>query len=1652
MRDGAAAGRERDTPADRSASTGIDSAAGLPVRALGWLTDVISEDDALPPPGGARRGEFLDLLGRDLVAMVDEELRGTGLTGAGCPIIEQLVDRYRAAPLERWQRFLEQWVPAAAGRTADGVRALVTARARAGVREWRASGSSSALLPAGALGLLGAAAGAVGFAVPADPVTGLLDAVLRLGPGEPLPAGSRQRLAAGLGADTSTVRVHRSGALPGIAVTAGEHVVLGSHAPAGGTLGADALLAHEVAHAVQQRSRPAPGADSAEAERAADSAALAAVVGGRAARPAGTGLRLASCGGDGGILGGGREVQRLTAEQLQPLPNRPALAIATQPAFAAPPSAGPALGERLESSDPATRAAAIQELSAATGPDGWRLLVLASASPVPEVAAAAEQLVVTRLAQPDFLAWLAVLPGQGTGQLGDLAVGLLARAGEGARVDLEAYRGILRQQLQLLRIYRGELVAARDMTSTGPDTSFRDLEAGLATTDAVQLAGVGRRVSRLLERFTLIRAEVARTDSIAGAAGLSGPMAGLVQAHRQAMLDAAVTIGPEEQDATFAAVLAGMRRFTTDSTRRTVEELRTHVDEARDDLRKFLVPTIGFPPAPQLTAVIPPLAAELDALASRIAAWQPAVTAHPIAVLEDLGRIQPALMSLLARVRLARGAVSLERGARKLETTMPYIEPPPLQMGDSQGFGSFGAGRTILDVRDQQAITADLRTHRDNFALLAEGYERNPAVAEQLAAAEAQGAERTAQRANLWTISQNARYQADLLAAELQLAVAILIVAAWTGGVVGGITTDVLASTGLGEVVLGSWVIAASSVIAEGSAFYLTQRGLDWAVHGGQGDLLPEHWQRDMLLSVGAVAALRGTGRLFEVLAGARPPTTLLAAGRFATTYATLLAYTSIVEPLVRHEPIAGLSTGKFWAGAGETLLMMGAAHVGLAAMRPLTLRVTEPFLRARIESHNVRAERIGADLEALFQGELDPARTRSVIRRSRALLDERVGLLRRIAGSGSPDLNLVEFAELSRLIDVQIKQADSTLLLDAFRVRPLRSGANRFGYEGAVETVRAHFVERGFKVVGEDPRTGLLRMRDPSGQELTFFRMHAGATGADPRRMPSELDLSITKGRAEVDRRATESYQAIREFTDDVPRVARSTGVPPHVIEAVKQHLFLRLHRIAIAPGRAQMQRFDPMYSLARLWLGAYDGVLTTPEITEFRRLMAHEYVEQGLMEAGMPYRSAHPAGWEGDITRPGAGHFGAHDVAPSEHMTDPYAFRRQLGLDPAGQPVPQPGEVWDYDAALRSAFESLAARTGGPYRVVADPAAPHGHRIEAHEPAELGTLDPGRPGSTRVTGAGPAWNSIRAQLTARGLAPREASDLADLLEASGRTPVAAVPVTALTSDQLRQLIPMDTAGLNRVLAIDPALLPGALSLATSPADVLGGRALEALLTRMGQPWVERTVAQPQAPNRRLFAELGRDALDTLTRPLPRSPWPESFSQQQLEQLVDAPAFGFTRLGYRARPNVPISEPGFQRGTSINMGRQAAQRAGRLANATFPDIYGAPVGSTQNEAMELKTVRLPDTTASHFRRLDTAQDILKQHGGRLEHLPQGVPSYLVVDIRQSGQSVAEALADLSTVLRNYGRMGDARTLWTGVRFITGPRSTPVLSPVYQIP
>jgi len=114
----------------------------------------------------------------------------------------------------------------------------------------------------------------------------VVEEVLR-GPGQPLPVPSRWRMEERFGHDFSDVRVHAgpraaesAGSVSAAAFTVGRNVVFGAGQYAPESRAGERLLAHELAHVVQQRGSMASGppavfdspAHEAEADRAADRA------------------------------------------------------------------------------------------------------------------------------------------------------------------------------------------------------------------------------------------------------------------------------------------------------------------------------------------------------------------------------------------------------------------------------------------------------------------------------------------------------------------------------------------------------------------------------------------------------------------------------------------------------------------------------------------------------------------------------------------------------------------------------------------------------------------------------------------------------------------------------------------------------------------------------------------------------------------------------------------------------------------------------------------------------------------------------------------------------------------------------------------------------------------------------------------------------------------------------------------------------------------------------------------------------------------------------------------------------------------------------------------------------------------------------------
>lgn len=156
-------------------------------------------------------------------------------------------------------------------------------------------------------------------------------------------------------------------------------------------------------------------------------------------------------------------------------------------------------------------------------------------------------------------------------------------------------------------------------------------------------------------------------------------------------------------------------------------------------------------------------------------------------------------------------------------------------------------------------------------------------------------------------------------------------------------------------------------------------------------------------------------------------------------------------------------------------------------------------------------------------------------------------------------------------------------------------------------------------------------------------------AAGPDPEsrlqaRPDTDHEFVDDSSPAEMDQ-----YRRIRE-ADDVDALAENSGLPREVIHEAKQHLFMREHDVALGPGDIRRGYFRPDAIYGDLWERIASGSDVTAENrAQFWSLVAHEYVESKLMEAGLPYLSAEPGAWgEGNRAEFLAAYPSAHNTAP--------------------------------------------------------------------------------------------------------------------------------------------------------------------------------------------------------------------------------------------------------------------------------------------------------------------------------------------------------------------------------------------------------------------
>lgn len=285
------------TPPSAAQSEGV---TGAPAA-----THFITEESAVPEAGQMRKSEFLDRLKAEICASVNDALAGSPFSADSCPYIQSAFSTHRNSAPERIEALIIRYAPEARGlQTAIQVIDVLKAKAYAKAREWLLQGATAGA----AMQMLGGFADGVG-SLASTIGTGVSNAVNSmssgvsniasgigsllfkentggatatrspqavmdsLGTGQNISGGTRSKMEGAFGSSFSDVQIHTDSSAAQLsqemnarAFTVGNHIAFasGEHQP--GTIEGDALLAHELAHTLQQKDGEASGAQMKGAE------------------------------------------------------------------------------------------------------------------------------------------------------------------------------------------------------------------------------------------------------------------------------------------------------------------------------------------------------------------------------------------------------------------------------------------------------------------------------------------------------------------------------------------------------------------------------------------------------------------------------------------------------------------------------------------------------------------------------------------------------------------------------------------------------------------------------------------------------------------------------------------------------------------------------------------------------------------------------------------------------------------------------------------------------------------------------------------------------------------------------------------------------------------------------------------------------------------------------------------------------------------------------------------------------------------------------------------------------------------------------------------------------------------------------------------
>lgn len=287
-------------------------------------------------------------------------------------------------------------------------------------------------------------------------------------------------------------------------------------------------------------------------------------------------------------------------------------------------------------------------------------------------------------------------------------------------------------------------------------------------------------------------------------------------------------------------------------------------------------------------------------------------------------------------------------------------------------------------------------------------------------------------------------------------------------------------------------------------------------------------------------------------------------------------------------------------------------------------------------------------------------------------------------AGAGSGALSLADQfknAELSSTsIAIDVLSIVGSLLSAGGAARALRVGSNAF----RVANMGSYVVLPGLAVDGAstllisaEAYRGVVEIRNsnlPEGEKIARItriiatvsanagllaldarssvgsprRIEGGPTGASPR--VDEDNWMYERGGVGEMIAAARFYNRMENLVDgsDVAAIVTNTGLPDRVVRRVRSHVFDEVHDIAYTADNGEFRRetggFSADVNIAPLWRDAMQGDLSPERLADFTDLLAHEYLESRLMQAGLPFRDAISV--QRGSVQPGDG-FGAHNLS---------------------------------------------------------------------------------------------------------------------------------------------------------------------------------------------------------------------------------------------------------------------------------------------------------------------------------------------------------------------------------------------------------------------